>query len=50
MGPQYQIAQELLRKLELITEEEAQLLNPYREFDIPNFAGNMASHSRVVNL
>ena len=50
MGPQYQIAQQLLINLGLLNEVEAGLLDPYREFDIINFAGNLASHSRVVNL
>ncbi len=50
MGPQYQIAQALLTHLELLNPEEAQMLDPYQEFDIPNFAGNIASHTRVVNL
>lgn len=50
MGPQYQIAQQLLLKLGLLSDDESELLDPYREFDIPNFAGNLASHSCVVNL
>jgi len=50
MGPQYQIAQAVLLELGLLSTEEADKLNPYYEFDIPNFAGNIASHSRVVNL
>ncbi len=50
MGPQYQIAQALLQHLDLLSSEEIQQLDPYREFDLPNFAGNIASHSRVVNL
>lgn len=50
MGPQYQIAQALLTQLELLKTEEIQMLDPYQEFDILNFAGNIASHTRVVNL
>lgn len=50
MGPQYQIAQELLKHLGLITEQEAKELDPYREFDLSNFAGNVVGSSKVVNV
>jgi len=50
MGPQYQVAQELLLKLNLISQDEADQLNPYREFDIKNFAGNKVGSSLVVNV
>ncbi len=50
MGPQYQIAQALLQHLGLLTPEEIERLDPYKEFDLPNFAGNLASHSKVVNI
>ncbi len=50
MGPQYQVAQELLMKFNLITKEEANQLNLYREFEITNFAGNKVGKSLVVNV
>jgi hypothetical protein len=50
MGPQYQVAQELLIKFNLISQEEAEKLNPYREFDLTNFAGNKVGKSLVVNV
>jgi L-asparaginase II len=50
MGPQYQVAQELLMKFNLISSEEAEQLNPYREFEITNFAGNKVGKSLVVNV
>jgi L-asparaginase II len=50
MGPQYQVAQELLMKFNLISQEEADQLNPYREFEITNFAGNKVGKSIVINV
>jgi L-asparaginase II len=50
MGPQYQVAQELLMKFNLISKIEADQLNPYREFEIKNFAGNKVGKSLVVNV
>ena len=50
MGPQYQVAQELLIKFNLISQQEADKLNPYREFEITNFAGNKVGKSLVVNV
>lgn len=50
MGPQYQIAQDLLQKLNLISQEEANQLNPYKEFDITNFAGRKVGISRTSNI
>jgi len=50
MGPQYQVAQELLKKLGLITPEEVAELEKYREFEMKNFAGNITGKSIVVNL
>jgi len=40
----------LLLKLNLISQDEADQLNPYREFDIKNFAGNKVGSSLVVNV
>lgn len=48
MGPQYQIAQALLLHLDLLTQEEIKQLDPYRECDLFNFAGNAASHTQTV--
>ncbi len=50
MGPQYQVAQELLKKLDLISQEEIAELEKYREFEMKNFAGNITGKSIVVNL
>ncbi len=50
MGPQYQVAQELLLNLNLISREEYNQLNPYNECDIKNFAGNIVGKSRAVNI
>lgn len=50
MGPQYQVAQELLLKFNLISEDEAKQLDTYREFEISNFAGNKVGKSLVVNV
>ncbi len=50
MGPQYQVAQELLHNLKLITNEEYAQLNPYNECDIKNFAGNIVGKSVAVNI
>lgn len=50
MGPQYQIAQELLQHLGIISHDESELLDPYREFDITNFAGNIVGRSCTVNI
>ncbi len=50
MGPQYQVAQELLKNLNLITEEEVAELEKYREFEMKNFAGNITGKSLVVNI
>ncbi len=50
MGPQYQVAQELLEKLGLITQEEVAELDKYREFEMKNFAGNITGKSIVVNI
>jgi L-asparaginase II len=50
MGPQYQVAQELLLNLELITTEEYKLLDAYGESEIKNFAGIKVGRSVVVNV
>ncbi len=50
MGPQYQVAQELLLNLNLISQEEYQQLNPYNECEIKNFAGNIVGKSVAVNI
>ena len=50
MGPQYQVAQELLLNLNLISEEEYKQLNPYNECEIKNFAGNVVGKSVAVNI
>jgi L-asparaginase II len=50
MGPQYQVAQELLKHLNLITSEEVAELEKYREFEMKNFAGNVTGKSLVVNI
>ena len=50
MGPQYQVAQELLLNLELITTEEYKLLDAYGECEIKNFAGIKVGRSVVANV
>jgi L-asparaginase II len=50
MGPQYQVAQELLKHLELLSPDEINELEKYREFEMKNFAGNITGKSLVVNI
>lgn len=50
MGPQYQVAQELLHNLNLISNEEYHQLSSYNECDIKNFAGNVVGKSVTVNI
>lgn len=50
MGPQYQVAQEILIKLNLLTAEEAEQLQAHWHCDNKNFAGNLVGHSLAVSL
>jgi L-asparaginase II len=50
MGPQYQVAQELLSHLDLISPEEKQQLETYHEFDLINFSGNVVGESVAVKF
>jgi L-asparaginase II len=50
MGPQYQVAQELLSHLDLISPEEIKQLEPYHEFELSNFSGNIVGKSVAVNF
>lgn len=50
MGPQYQVAHEVLKKFNLLSTVEIDQLRSYCEFDITNFAGNKVGKSRVVNV
>ena len=50
MGPQYQVAQEILMKLNLLTAEEAEQLQAHWHCDNKNFAGNLVGHSLAVSL
>ncbi len=50
MGPQYQVAQELLIALQLLSSDEVSALEKYHEFEMKNFAGNITGSSVVVNV
>ena len=50
MGPQYQVAQEILLKLNLLTDEEAKELEGHWHCDNTNFAGNYVGYSAAVSL
>lgn len=50
MGPQYQVAQEILLKLNLLTPEEAQQLESHWHCDNKNFAGNYVGYSAAISL
>jgi len=50
MGPQYQVAQELLSHLNLLSQEEIKQLEPFHEFDLINFSGNIVGKSVAVNI
>ena len=50
MGPQYQVAQEILTKLNLITPEEAKQLASHWHCKNTNFAGNHVGYSEAVAL
>jgi L-asparaginase II len=50
MGPQYQVAQELLDHLELISPEEKKQLESYHEFELRNFSGNLVGKSVAVKF
>lgn len=52
MGPQYQVAHQLLKELKLITTTEIQQLEKYGNFSIVNFAGNVVgdSYSKFINI
>lgn len=50
MGPQYQVAQELLTYLNLISPEEKKQLEPFHEIDLINFSGNKVGKSVAVNI
>ncbi len=47
MGPQYQVAQELLDHLNLISQEIKDSLDSYHEFELTNFSGNVIGSSIV---
>ena len=48
MGPQYQVAQEILLKLDLLTNDEAKQLESHWHCDNKNFAGNHVGYSAAV--
>jgi L-asparaginase II len=52
MGPQYQIAHQLLKELKLISTSETEQLEKYGNFSIVNFAGNVVgdSYSKFINF
>lgn len=50
MGPQYQVAQEILTKLNLITAEEADQLSSHWHCKNTNFAGNHVGYSEAISL
>lgn len=50
MGPQYQVAQEILVKLNLLTPEEASALEQHWHCNNLNFAGNYVGYSAAVKL
>lgn len=50
MGPQYQVAQEILIKLGLISLEESDKLKIHWHCDNTNFAGNYVGYSKAVEL
>ncbi len=50
MGPQYQIAHELLQELKLITHDEAEELEAYGNVKVKNYAGNEIGDSLCVDL
>jgi L-asparaginase II len=50
MGPQYQVAQEILIQLGLLTNSEAEHLKVHWHCDNRNFAGNYVGISKAVEL
>ena len=50
MGPQYQVAQEILLKLNLLSTEEAKQLESHWHCENKNFAGNHVGYSAAVPL
>ncbi|MFM1898892.1 MAG: hypothetical protein RL577_1132 [Bacteroidota bacterium] len=50
MGPQYQVAHQLLSELNLLTAQEKQELEAYSRQPILNFAGNTVGYSQSVTL
>jgi L-asparaginase II len=50
MGPQYQVAQEILVKLNLLTPEEASALEQHWHCNHLNFAGNYVGYSAAMKL
>lgn len=50
MGPQYQVAHEILLRLNLLSTEESELLSKHGRFDNKNFAGKVVGTSFAVPL
>jgi L-asparaginase II len=50
MGPQYQVAHQLLTELNLLTVQEQQDLEAYSRQPIANFAGNTVGYTQSVTL
>lgn len=49
MGPQYNVAQQVLESLQLITDAEKKILHHYLETENKNFAGNFTGYTVVTN-
>lgn len=49
MGPQYNVAQQVLESLGLISEDEKNTLKPYLEQENKNFAGNFTGYTLVTD-
>ena len=50
MGPQYQVAHQLLSELDLLGTQEKQELEAYSKQSIVNFAGNTVGYTQSVSL
>ena len=50
MGPQYQVAHQLLKQLNVLSHEESMELEKYGNFPIVNFAGNTVGQSYSVKF
>jgi L-asparaginase II len=50
MGPQYNVAQQVLESLGLLNEEEKKILHPYLECENKNYAGNFIGYTVVTDI